>query len=93
MDRCIPRPKDLSAGPNAIDAVMVFKYWLQTVVDYIETLEDLRVEASPDINKTSIIRSFLQPEIYPHVEEINDFEDIVTALKELGETIFTPGIY
>jgi len=88
MDGYIPCLKYLSADPNAVDAAKVFKYWLETVVDYIETLMDLRVEESPEINKTRMIRSFLSPEIYPHVEEINDSivsESIVTASKVLYE--------
>ena len=85
MDRHIPRPKDLTVEPNAVDAAKVFKYWLRTVEDYIATLEDIRERDSPEVNKTRVIRSFLSPDIYPHIEEESDFASIVKALKDLYE--------
>jgi len=51
MDRHIHRPKDLTIDPNAADASKVFKYWLQTVTDYIATLEELRQETTPTIKR------------------------------------------
>ena len=65
----IPKPKDLTADSNSSDAPRFFKYWLRIVEDYIAKLNEIRHEGASEVKKTRIIRGFLSPEIYPHVEE------------------------
>ena len=79
----VPKPKDLTADPNSSDAPRVFRYWLRTVEDYIATLNEIRRERAPEVSKTRIIRGFLSPEIYPHVEEAGDYDAIVELLRQI----------
>ena len=81
MERHLPKPKDFIIDPNAPDASRVFKYWLQTVEDYIETLNELRHEEAPALNRTRIVRGFLSPEVYPYVEDATDYETIIAQLR------------
>ena len=76
-------PKDLTADPNSSDAPRVFRYWLRTVKDYIATLNEIRGEGAPEVNKTRIMRGFLSPEIYPHVEEAGYYDAIVELLHQI----------
>lgn len=80
MDTRILKPKELSCDPNAPDSSKIFKFWLRTVEDFIASLQ----ESSPgdSINKVRIIISCLSPEIYPFVEDILDYEEIVDVLQK-----------
>jgi len=79
MDKHVPKPKDLLADPNLPEAVSTFKYWLKTVKDYVDTLTELRREDDPQINKARIVRSCLSPEIYTHVEGVNNYDSIIAT--------------
>ena len=79
----VPKPKDLAADPNYFDAPRVFKYWLRTVEDYIATLNEIPRKGAPEVIKTRIIRGFLSPEIYPHVEKAGDYDAIVELLRQI----------
>ncbi|XP_076811773.1 uncharacterized protein LOC143458790 [Clavelina lepadiformis] len=83
MDKLLLRPKELTVSPDTVDAHKVFKYWLQTVEDFIATLEELRPTQSPAINKTRVVRSCISPEVFSYVEEGDSYESIITLLKEL----------
>ena len=83
MDKHVPRPKDLVADPTAADGPRAFKYWFRTIEDYLATLAEFRRDGDPEINKTRIVRNFLSPEMYAYVEELDDYEAIVAALRQL----------
>ena len=83
MDRHLPKPKDLTTDPSAAEAPRIFKYWLCTIEDYIATLQELRRDADPEINKTRVVRNFLSPEVYSYVEEIQDYDILITTLRQM----------
>ena len=83
MERHVPRPKDLTVDPNSAEAARTFKYWYQTVQDYLATLSELRREGDPQINKIRIVRSCLSAEIFPYVEDANNYDSIIATLRQL----------
>ena len=83
MNKYVPSPKDLVADPTAADGSRAFKYWLRTIKDHLATLAECRRDGDPEINKTRVARSFLSPEMYAGVEELDDYEAIVAALRQL----------
>ena len=83
MDKHLPKPKDLTADPTAADGTRVFKYWIKTAEDYLATFVDFRREEDSEINKARIIRSFLSPEIFASVEELDDYAAIVATLCQI----------
>ena len=83
MDRHIPRPKDLTTDPNSSEAARNFKYWYQTIQDYLATLAELRRDGDPEINKARIVRSCLSPEIFAYVEDAEDYDSIIATLRQV----------
>ena len=83
MDKHVPIPKDLVADLTAADGPRAFIYWLRTIEDYFATLAEFRRDGDPEINKTRVVRSFLSPEMYAYVEELDGYEAIVDALRQL----------
>ena len=76
----LARPK-LVIETTAPDAARIFTYWLRTVKDYIAYLEEGRSSSSPAVNKARVLISCLSPTVYPLVEEIEGYDDMVKALK------------
>ena len=77
----LPRPKELTVETTAPDASKIFTYWLRTVTDYIDYLGEGCAEDAPAINRARILISCLSPCIYPLIEEVETFEQIVATLK------------
>ena len=69
MDKQLLRPRELHTEPEQPDSASVFNFWLRTVGDFISTLQELRRDNDPEVNKTRIIINCLSPAVYPHVEE------------------------
>jgi len=59
----------------------VLNFWLRIVEDIISTLQELRRDDDPEVNKTRIIINCLSPAVYPHVEETETYDMIVQILK------------
>jgi len=59
----------------------VLNFWLRIVADIISTLQELRRDDDPEVNKTRIIINRLSPAVYPHVEETETYDMIVQILK------------
>jgi len=83
MHKQLFRPKELAIAPSAPDADKAFKYWLRTVEDFIESLEESRAENDPAVNKKRIIVSCLSPETYLYIEDADSYDDIVTILRQI----------
>jgi len=83
MERHVPRPKDLTTDPNSAEASKTFKDWYQTIQDYLATLQELRRETDPQINKARIVRSCLSPEIFSYIEDAQDYDSIIATLRQL----------
>ena len=79
----MPRPKDLRAGPNSAEAARTSKYWYQTVQEYLATLSELRREGDQQLNKIRIVRSCLSAEIFPYVEDADNYDSIIATLRQL----------
>ena len=62
MDKLL-RPKDLEVDPNAANTEKVFKFWLRTVEDFIETL----VETHPEQARANFNRRRVLSVIYPRL--------------------------
>ena len=77
----LPRPKDIAVDPNVAETPRTFKHWLQTVEDYLASLLERRRKNDPEINKARIVRSFLSPEIYSYVEDVQIYDEILAVLK------------
>ena len=61
----------------------MLNFWLRIVEDIISTLQELRRDDDPEVNKTRIIINCLSPAVYPHVEETETYDMIVQILKNL----------
>jgi len=83
MDKHLLRPRKLRIEPGQPDAASVFNFWLRTVEDFISTLQELRRDDDPAVNKRRIIINCLSPAVYPHVEEAETYDRIVQILKAL----------
>ena len=57
--------------------------WLRTVESFISTLQELRRDDDPVVNKKRIIIDCLSPAVYSHVEEAETYDMIVQILKAL----------
>ena len=78
-----PRPKDLVADPTAANGPRAFIYWLRTIEDHLATLAKFRRDEDPKIIKSRVVRSFLSPDMYAYAAELDDYEAIVAALRQL----------
>ena len=61
----------------------MFNFWLRTVEDFISTVQELRRDDDPEVNKKCIIINCLSPAVNPHVEEAETYDMIVQILKTL----------
>jgi len=82
MDKLILRPRELHIEPEQPHAASVLNFWLRTVDDFISTLQELRSDDDPEVNKKRVIINCLSP-VYPHVEEAETYDMIVQFLKAL----------
>jgi len=82
MNKQLFRQKELAIAPSAPDAGKVFKYWLRTVENFIESFES-RAENDPAVNKQRIVVSCLSPETYLYIEDADSCDDIVTILRQI----------
>ena len=87
MNKHLLRPRKLRIEPGQPDAASVFNFWLRTVEDFISTLEELRRDDDPAVNKRRIIINCLSPAVYPHVEEAETCDRIAQILKALCHTV------
>jgi len=55
MDKQLLRLRELHIEPEQPDAASVFNFWLRTVEDFISTLQELRREDDPEINKSVVL--------------------------------------
>ena len=83
-DKHLLRTRKLRIEPGQPDTASVFNFWLRTVEDFISTLQELRREDDPAVNKRRIIINCLSPAVYPHVEEAEIYDRIVQNLKALN---------
>jgi len=83
MDKHLLRPHKLRIEPGQPDAAGVFNFWLRTVEDFISTLQELRRDDDPAVNKRRIIINCLSLAVYPPVEEAETYDRIVQILKAL----------
>jgi len=83
MDKLLLRPCELHIEPEQPHAASVFNFWLRTVDDFISTLQELRRDDDPEVNKKRVVMNCLSPGVYPHVEEAETYDMIVQTLKAL----------
>ena len=55
MDKQLLRPCELHFEPQQPDAASVFNFWLRTVEDFISTLQELRRDDDPEVNKKRVM--------------------------------------
>ena len=84
MDKLLLRPRELCIDPGLPDAASMFSFWFRTVDDFISTLQELRIDDDPVVNKKLIIINCLSPAVCPHVEEAETYDRIVEILKALN---------
>jgi len=77
------RPRELLIEPEQPHAASVLNFWLRTVDDFISTLQELRSDDDPEVNKKRVIINCLSPGVSPHVEEAETYDMIVQFLKAL----------
>ncbi|XP_078495462.1 uncharacterized protein LOC144750544 [Ciona intestinalis] len=82
MDKQLLRPKELNVDPEAPNAARHFTYWLRTVTDFIEHLDEGRAAVSA-ANKRRVIVNCLSADIFSYVEEAETYDAIVTTLKRI----------
>jgi len=61
MDKQLLRPRELHIEPQQPDAASVFNVWLRTVEDFISTLQELRRDDDPEVNKKGVMINCLSP--------------------------------
>ena len=54
MDKQLLCPRELHIEPEQPDAASVLNFWLRTVEDFISTVQELRREDDPEVNKKRI---------------------------------------
>ena len=87
MDRLL-KPKDLTTEPTDPDASRVFKYWLATFENFVESALPARADDNNYDNerqrtKRNLLINFLSPAIYPHVEDCESYDVALQTLKDL----------
>ena len=75
--------KKLSVEPNTPELAKVFKFWLRTVEDFISGLDKARAEDQLAINREHINISCLSVEIFPYVEDCQNYNKIVATLCQI----------
>jgi len=83
MDKRLLRPRKLRIEPGQPDTASVFNFWLRTVENFMSTLQELRRDDDPAVNKRRIIINCLSPAVYSHIEEAETYDRIVQILKAL----------
>ena len=56
MDKRLLRPRKLRIEPGQPDTASVFNFWLRTVENFMSTLQELRRDDDPAVNKRRIIK-------------------------------------
>lgn len=83
MDKQFPRPKDLSIEPEAPNASRHFNFWLRTVKDFIDQMNENGGSEVSAATKKRIIISCLSPEVYSYVEDAETYENVITTLERM----------
>jgi len=93
MDKQLLRPRKLCVEPGAPNAGRIFAFWLSTIDDL--SLGELHRDGDPEANSKRIIINRLSPSVYPCVEDVTDYKDVVRILKFLyiKQKMFMPGIF
>jgi len=55
MDKQLLRPRELHIEPEQPDAASLFNFWLRTVEDFISTVQELRRDDDPEVNKKRLL--------------------------------------
>jgi len=83
MDKHLLRPRELCVEPGAPDTDRIFAFWLRTIEDFIDSLQELCRDGDPEVNKQRIIINYLSPSVYPCVEDASVYADVVRILMSL----------
>ena len=83
MDKQFPRPKDLSIEPEAPNASRHFNFWLRTVKDFIDQMNENGGSEVSAATKKRIIIICLSPEVYSYVEDAETYENVITTLERV----------
>ena len=79
MDKQFHRLKDLSIEPEVPNASRHFNFWLRTVKDFIDQMNENGDSEVSAATKKRIIISCLSPEVYSYVEDAETYDNVVTT--------------
>ena len=78
----------MTTEPTDPDASRVFKYWLATFENFVESALPARADDNNDDDerqqtKRNLLINFLSPALYPHVEDCESYDVALQTLKDL----------
>ena len=76
------KPDRLGVDPNSSDAAKIYKHWLRTFNNFIDSVSSTSGSSTP-VNKLNLLINYIEPVVYDFVSECVSFEEALRTLESI----------
>ena len=77
------KPDRLGVDPNSSDAAKIYKHWLRTFNNFIDSVLSIISGSSTPVDKLNLLINYTEPIVYDFVSECVSFDEALRTLESI----------